>query len=131
MRMHNKFSLVTVLILTNLLTYNPVLADDPEPTPATPATSISMFIPFVAGGEDSPTQPSSGSIVVNHTSVNLFDRIPPRYLTACSSQIAPWGKISTRRWIVSLPAAGKLLRQAAEMITTTRIGIGELMSITI
>ena len=70
-------------MLAGVLISSPVRADDSiEETPASPATTISMFIPLVTVGEDSPTPPPSGSIVVNHTSVALFDNIPAQYLTA-------------------------------------------------
>ena len=83
MHMQIKFTHLIFFILAGVLISSPVRADDSiEETPASPATTISMFIPLVTGGEDSPTPPPSGSIVVNHTSVALFDNIPPRYLTA-------------------------------------------------
>ena len=81
--MQKKSTLVIIMILAVVVISSPVRADDsPEATPASPAATLSMFFPLLAGGEDNPPPPPSGSIVVNHTSIDLFDHIPERYLTS-------------------------------------------------
>lgn len=55
---------------------------DASPTPTTAETSTSS--PSVA----------SGGFVIDHTSIDAFDRIPPRYLTAARSLRVFYGRLS-------------------------------------
>ncbi len=58
-----------------------VQADVPQ---ACTPPNCTLYLPLVQNGNAAPPPPPGGEIIINHTSVALFDRIPARYITAAS-----------------------------------------------
>jgi len=80
-----------ILLPTSTFTAQPPATATPTRAPATatrtpaqpPATATPTRMPATPRPSATPTRaPQSGSIVVDHNSVALFDRIPEQYLTA-------------------------------------------------
>jgi hypothetical protein len=106
-------SISTIIVLLfglQLFVFSPGRAElSAQETPSAPTTTISLFFPVLTNQDDAPAEPPTNAIIVDHTSVELFDRIPQRYLTAARNL----------RLLFSDRSVGENIHEALNCLTAT------------